>query len=175
MKKITSGYKEEMLMVRNLEELGPFLQKIMVRLTTNQNLLKLLYYSDKAPLEKKDLTQDQIINEVFDKLIKIVPRMGPKEDAKSLISLRVVDGTRLSSNIEFQRIVLAIEIFVPLTQWKMKGTNLRPFSIMGEIQKSLNGKVIDGIGKLRGGDFEINFLTDEMSCYEMTFDLTAYD
>ena len=25
------------------------------------------------------------------------------------------------------------------------------------------------------GDFEINFLTDEMSCYEMTFDLTAYD
>ena len=65
MKKITSGYKEEVLMVRNLEELGPFLQKIMVRLTTNQNLLKLLYYSDKAPLEKKDLTQDQIINEVF--------------------------------------------------------------------------------------------------------------
>ena len=163
MKKITSGYKEEMLMVRNLEELGPFLQKIMVRLTTNQNLLKLLYYSDKAPLEKKDLTQDQITNEVFDKLIKIVPRIG------------VVDGARLSSNIEFQRIVLAIEIFVPLTQWKMKGTNLRPFSIMGEIQKSLNGKVIDGIGKLRGGDFEINFLTDEMSCYEMTFDLTAYD
>ena len=60
MKKITSGYKEEMLMVRNLEELGPFLQKIMVRLTTNQNLLKLLYYSDKAPLEKKDLTQLQM-------------------------------------------------------------------------------------------------------------------
>ena len=57
----------------------------------------------------------------------------------------------------------------------MKGTNLRPFSIMGEIQKSLNGKVIDGMGKLRGGDFEINFLTDEMSCYEMTFDLIAYD
>lgn len=57
----------------------------------------------------------------------------------------------------------------------MKGTNLRPFSIMGEIQKSLNGKVIDGMGKLQGGDFEINFLTDEMSCYEMTFDLTAYD
>ena len=44
---------------------------------------------------------------------------------------------------------------------------------MGEIQKSLNGKVIYGIGKLLGGYFEINFLTDEISCYEMTFDLTA--
>ena len=162
-------------MVRNLEELGPFLQKIMVRLTSNQNLLKLLYYSDKAPLEREDLTQDQIKNEFFDKLIKIVPRIGPKEDAKSLISLRVVDGARFSSNIEFQRIVLAIEVFVPLTQWKIKGANLRPFSIMGEIQKSLNEKVIDGMGKLWGGDFTINFLTDEMSCYEMTFDLTAYD
>ena len=87
----------------------------------------------------------------------------------------MIDGARLTSNIEFQRIVLAIEIFVPLSQWKMKGTNLRPFSIMGEIQKSLNGKVIYGIGKLLCGDFDINFLTDEMSCYEMTVDLTAYD
>ena len=75
MKKITSGYKEDMLMVRNLEELGPFLKKIMVRFTTNQNLLKLLYYSDKAPLEKKSRTEYKITNEVFDKHIKVVPRI----------------------------------------------------------------------------------------------------
>ena len=161
-------------MVRNLEELGPFLQKIMVRLTTNQNLLKLLYYSDKSPLEKEDLTQDQITNEVFDKLIKIVPRIGPKEDAKSLISLRVVDGARLSPNIEFQRLVLAIEVFVPLTQWKMKGTNLRPFSIMGEIQKSLNGKIIDGFGVLQCYNFQLNFLTEEISNYEIRFQVEQY-
>lgn len=162
-------------MVRNLGEIGLFLQKIITRLMANQNLLKLLYYSEKDPLSLPDLTEDQIEKEIFDKLIKIVPRLGPTETAQSLISLRIVHGHRLLANKEFQNIELAIEIFVPLTQWKIKDSNLRPFSIMGEIQKSLNGKVIDGLGKLESGDFDINFLTDEMSCYEMTFELIAYD
>ena len=162
-------------MVRNLGEIGPFLQSIVSRLCANQNLLKLLYYTDKDPLSNPDLTNEQIKESIFDGLIKIVPRLGPKEDASSMISLRVVSGTTLSQNIEFQALTLAIEVFVPLTQWKIKDVNLRPFCIMGEIKNSLNGKNIDGLGKLYGGDFAINFLTDEMSCYEMTFDLTAYD
>lgn len=162
-------------MVRNLGELGLLLQKVVIRLMANQNLLKLLYYSDKDPFNCPDLTDEQIENEIFDKLVKIVPRLGPTETAQSFLSIRVTHGRRLLANKEFQNIELAIEIFVPLTQWKIKDTNLRPFSIMGEVQKSLNGKVIDGLGRLESGDFDINFLTDEMSCYEMTFDLTAYD
>ena len=46
---------------------------------------------------------------------------------------------------------------------------------MGERQKSLNGKVINGLGRMEGGDFSLNFLTEEMSCYEMTFRFTEYD
>lgn len=162
-------------MVRNLEELGPNLQKIVVRLESNQNLLKLLYYSDKDPYSHPDLTQEQIQKEVFEKLIKIVPRVGPKETAQSLISLRVVNGTTNRGNSEFRDIGLGIEIFVPLTQWMIKDSNLRPFSIMGEIQKTLNGKVVNGMGKIQGGDFSLNFLTEEISCYEMVFDFVEYD
>lgn len=162
-------------MVRNLRELGPNLQKIINRLQSNQKLLKLLYYNDKDPLSQPDLTPTQIQNEVFDKLIKIVPRIGPKETANSLISLRVVNGMTNRSNTEFKDIALAIEVFVPLTQWAIKDTNLRPFSIMGEIQESLNGKVVNGLGKIQGGDFSLNFLTEEISCYEMTFDFIEYE
>jgi hypothetical protein len=43
---------------------------------------------------------------------------------------------------------------------------LRPFSILGEIQKSLEGKTINGLGKIEGGDFSLDFLTDEISAYE---------
>ena len=68
-----------------------------------------------------------------------------------------------------------MEIFVPLTQWIIKDTNLRPFAIMGEIQKSLDGKKIDGLGKMTGGDFDLDFLTEEISAYLMTFTLTSYD
>lgn len=162
-------------MVRNLGELGDNLQKIMTRLLSNQNLLKLLYYSDKDPLSNEDLTSEQIKNEIFEKLVKIVPRVGPKETAQSLISLRVVRGITNRQNAEFRDFSLGIEVFVPLTQWIIKDSSLRPFCIMGEIQKSLNGKNINGLGRIQGGDFSLNFLTEETSCYEMSFDIVDYD
>ena len=161
--------------VRNLGELGIHLQKIVSRLESNQNLLKLLYYTGKDPYSEPDLTSTQIKNEVYEQLIKVVPRVGPKETAKSLISMRVVTGIVNPSNDQFRQMQIAFEIFVPLTQWFIKDSNLRPFAIMGEIQKTLNNKVIDGIGKIVGGDFSINFLTDEISCYEMTYEITNYD
>lgn len=161
--------------VRDLGELGITLQKIINRLQTNQNLLKLLYYSDKDPLSHEDLDKDTIKSEIFEELIKIVPRVGSKETAKSLISLRVVNGRANMENDQFIDIGLAIEVFVPLTQWIIKDSNLRPFAIMSEIQKSLNNKDINGIGKIVGGDFQINFLTEEISCYEMEFEIIQYD
>ena len=162
-------------MVRNLGELGITMQKIISRLTANQNLLKLLYYTDKDPLSQPDLTDEQIANKVMNQLIKVIPRLGAKEDSTSVVSLRVVAGSPDKSNDEYINLIFAIEVFVPMTQWFIKNTNLRPFCIMGEIQNSLNDKNINGIGKLKGGDFHINFLTEEMCSYEMNFALVAYD
>lgn len=161
--------------VRSLGEMGINLQKIVSRLQANQNLLKLLYYSDKDPLSNADLTAEQIKNLIFEKLIKIVPRVGPKETAQSLISLRVVNGSINNENDQIQDVGLAIEVFVPLTQWIIKDSNLRPFAIMGEILKSLNNKNVNGLGKIQGGDFALNFLTDEISCYEMNFSIQQYE
>lgn len=162
-------------MVRNLTELGPNLQKIIIRLQSNQNLIKLLYYTDKDPLSQPDLTSAQIQSNVFEKLIKVVPRVGPKETANSIVALRVVRGNHNADNDEFRNFQIGIEVFVPLTQWFIKNENLRPFCILGEIQKSLLGKTINGMGKIEGGDFSLNFLTEEISCYEMTFNIIAYD
>ena len=161
--------------VRDLGELGINLQKIITRLQSNQDLLKLLYYTDKDPLSHEDLTSDQIKEEVFEQLIKVVPRVAYKETAKSIISLRVVRGIVSEDNMEIRGISLGIEVFVPLTQWFIKDTSLRPFRIMGEIQKSLSGKVINGLGRVSGGDFSLNFLTDEISCYEMNFEIKQFD
>lgn len=161
--------------VRNCADIGINAQYIVKRLMANQNLLKLLYYTDKDPLSHEDLTQEQIQNEIFEKLIKIVPRVGPKETAHSIIAVRIARGRGIVTNSEFKNVSISIEIFVPMTQWIIKDTNLRPFAIMGEIQKSLDGKKIEGLGKLTGGDFDLNFLTEEISAYEQTFSLTSYD
>lgn len=162
-------------MTRNLGELGINLQKIITRLQANQNLLKLLYYTGKDPLNEPDLTDEEIKTEIFNKLIKIIPRVDPKETAASLISLRVVEGNVNRENNEFTDIELAIEVFVPLTQWFIKDTNLRPFCIIGEILESLNNKRINGLGRISGGEFSLNFLTDEISCYELYFRITQYE
>ena len=161
--------------VRNCTDIGVNAQYIVKRLLANQNLLKLLYYTDKDPLSHDDLTQEQIQDEVFNKLVKIVPRVGPKETAHSIIAIRIARARGLASNSEFKNVNISIEVFVPMTQWIIKDTNLRPFAIMGEVQKSLNGKKIEGLGKLTGGDFSLNFLTEEISAYEQTFVLTSYD
>lgn len=161
--------------VRNCAEIGVNLQKIIKRLTSNQNLLKLLYYNDKNPLSHDDLTEEQIKKEVLEKLIKVVPRIGPKETANSIISVRVTNGRKNMENSEFRNILISVEIFVPLTQWMIKDSNLRPFAIMGEVQKSLDNKTINGMGKMVGGNFELNFLTEEISAYEQTYSLITYD
>lgn len=161
--------------VRNCKELGENLQKIVRRLMANDNLVNLLYYSDKDPLSQPYLTDEQKKKEIYEKLIKIIPRVGPKETAQSIIALRIVNGSKVGANTEFRNIKVSVEIFVPLTQWIIKDTNLRPFAIMGEIEESLEGKTVNGLGKLEGGDFELNFLTEEIGAYEQTFWITSYE
>lgn len=161
--------------VRNCAELGENLQLIIKRLMANKDLVKLLYYTDKDPLSHEDLTQEQLQKEVFNQLIKIVPYVGSKETARSLVVLRVIRGTMNLENEQFRDIRIGIEVFVPMTQWLIKDTNLRPFKILGEIQKSLNGKTINGLGKLVGGDFDLNFLTEEISDYEAIYSLIEYN
>ena len=161
--------------IRNCKDIGVNLQRIMKRLMQNDNLVKLLYYTDKDPLSNENLTEEQKESEIFEKLIKIVPRIGPKETASSIIALRVVTGKKNQDNSEFKDVLISVEIFVPLAQWIIKGTNLRPFAILGEIEESLDGKMIEGLGKMSGGDFELNFLTEEISSYKQEFIITSYD
>lgn len=151
--------------VRNCAEIGENLQKIITRLMANNNLVNLLYYTDKDPLSQPHLTEEEKKEKIFEKLIKIVPSVEPREDEKSVVVVQVIGGNRLGSNTEFRNVKIAIEVFVPMTAWIIKNTNLRPFAILGEIEKSLQGKTINGLGKIEGGDFDLKFLTKEMSAY----------
>lgn len=161
--------------VRNCREVGENLQKIVKRLMANDNLVNLLYYTDKDPLNQPHLTEEEKREKIFEKLIKVTPRVGPKETDNSTVVVRVVGGSKLGSNTEFRNIKISVEIFVPLTQWIIKDTNLRPFAILGEIEESLEGKIVNGLGKMTGGDFDLNFLTEEIGAYEQTFWITAYE
>ena len=161
--------------VRNCRDVGENLQKIVSRLMANDTLVNLLYYTDKDPYSQPPLSNEEKKKFIFEKLIKVVPRVGPKETADSMLVIRVPRARTNPEKEEFKDLLIEIEIFVPLTQWVIKDSNLRPFAIMGEIQESLNGKTINGLGKMTGGDFDLNFLSDEISCYVQSFSLTSYE
>ena len=161
--------------VRNCNELGLSLQKIVRRLMENDDLVKLLYYQDQDPLSKETLSKEFKQKEIFEKLIKVVPHIGTNLDSKSILVVYITRGSKNPQNKEFKNINICISVFVPLTNWIIKDTNLRPFAILSEIQSSLDGKVINGLGRLSGGDFDLKILTEEMSCYETVYSLIEYD
>lgn len=161
--------------VRNCKELGISLQKIVSRIMENDDLVKLLYYDDKDPLSGEALTKEFKQKEIFEKYIKVVPLVGNNEDSKSKLVVYITKAGKNPKNNEFKDVNVKISVFVPLTNWIIKDTNLRPFAILGELQSSLDGKVVNGLGRLSGGDFELKLLTEEMSCYEQTYTLIEYD
>lgn len=162
--------------VRYLQEMGLNLMKIIKRLLANQNLLKLLVYTDKDPLsqDKSNISAKEAYKNGDNGVIRIVPVIGYKDDSQSIITLRIKKGVFPAANSEFLDIYFSIEIFVPNEQWVIKGDNLRPYMIMGEIQKSLQDKEINGLGKIRGSGFSLNYTTEEMSAFIMDFKITQF-
>ena len=161
--------------VRNCEELGRNLQKIVNRLIANDDLVKLLYYTDENPIEHQPLSLEDKNKLVFEKLIKTVPRVGTKDTANSVVVVYVQKANRIAGNKEFKNVRILVDVIVPLTQWYIMSDNLRPFAILGQIQNSLNEKTVNGLGKISGGDFELNFVTDDVICYQQSFEITEYD
>lgn len=160
---------------RNCQELGLNLQKIISRLLANDNLVNLLYYTDSDPLNQKKLNAEFKSKEIFNQLIRIVPKVGTKDNAQSLLAVYIASGNGMSENNEYRRLIIKIDVYTPLTQWIIKDSNLRPFAIMGEIQRSLNGKIINGLGKLKCGDFDLAMITEDVSCYTMEIPIIEYD
>ena len=159
--------------VRNCEELGVNLQKITNRLLENKELLKLLYYTDQDPLSETKAVPDK--NVVLGDYLSIKPYLGTQLDAHSKVVVYVQKASKLASNNEFKMVRILVDVIVPLTQWAIKDTNMRIFAILGHIQESLDGKTVNGLGKIKGGDFELNFTTDEVCCYQQVFEITEYD
>lgn len=161
--------------IRNCGELGINLQKIVSRLMSNDKLVKLLYYQHKDPIGANALSEKEKQEKIYEKLIKITPRMVEDDTNNCVVVVYVVAGRKDKSNSEFKTVRIAVDIFVPLEMWVIKDSNLRPFAILGEIQNSLEGKKVNGLGEISGGDFELTNLTDKISVYSQTFSIVEYD
>ena len=86
--------------VRNCKDIGENLQIIAKRLLANEELVKLLYYTDKDPLSQPNLTPEQKEKETllsskadFSLLEKLIKKSNENPNLKIEIFLN--DGTRI--------------------------------------------------------------------------------
>lgn len=155
--------------------LGQNLQLIMKRLFNNQNLLKLLLYTDKTPYEHMDLTKEEIQNKIYQKLIYIIPYIPEDNLENSVLSIVVDSATNIDANIDYNYIDIELHLFIPYTQWIIKDVNLRPFLIIEEINNSLKNKNIEGLGKMTGGSFRFNYGDDKIVNYIISYRIISND
>jgi len=158
--------------VRNEDELGTIMQKIVSRLLADQDLMKLLVYTDKDPLGQPDLID---LEQYLHSHVLVVPRANPQDDSKSWIGIKLLKGVQNLNNTEFEDVYFNIEIFVPITQWIIKNENLRPYAIIGAIKRILKNKKINGLGEIKFVSWNFNFDTNEMSAHELLFRLVEYN
>lgn len=159
--------------IRNYKELSSLLQKITERLLVNQDLCKLLHYTQINPLAQPNLTDAELKKFIGDE-IRFIPRVGLTEVTKSKIVLVLPRGEKLVENAEITRLPIDIYVYTPYTEWVIEGDDLRIFLIMSKIEELLDGKNIGGIGNFNSLEFEMIPSTDEICAYRMGFRIDLF-
>lgn len=129
------------------------------KILANKRLQKYLYYTEKDPLSKPNLTADQAL-ELFDNNIKIVPKIYVDRSVLQYIIIQF-DNFTPSSNPEFRDNTIEFDIICHFDQWKIKDFQLRPIRIAAEIDSMLDNKRLTGIGKVEFIGASNILLTDE--------------
>lgn len=123
------------------------LEIITNRFLKNDRLKKLLYYTTKNALDKPNLNEDQSL-ELFQKNIKIVPKLYIDGSVLSYIIISFDNFTPNAENPEFRDNIISFDIICHFDQWQLKDFQLRPYRIAAEIDTMFNGQHLTGIGEL---------------------------
>lgn len=146
-------------------EAGQNVRQTLDRLLKNQNFCKLIKNTGPDPLNTPDIADAKVL---LNTNLLAVPKTNPLYKTEPRVVVMFTDGT-IQSNSSYQGLLLQVYIYVPLEQWEIREDNLRPFAIMYEVKKTLMGKHIEGLGTITGGNFHLDFVTEEISCHILSF------
>ena len=135
---------------------------IVEYLLKNENLKKLLYYTDPDCLSMPKLTEDQSM-EMFGKNIKIVPKLYVDSSVLNYIIISFDGFKTNNTNPEFRDNIVEFDIICHMDQWNLGDFKLRPYRIAAELDTMFNDKHLTGIGKLEFGMASQIILTDEFA------------
>ena len=155
------------MVIRNPEPKSSFLSTekdmnlIVGAMIKNERLKRLLHYTSRDALDKKNLTEDETL-ELFGKNIKIVPKLIVDKSVLNYVIISF-DNFTPSGNPEFRDNIIEFDIICHFDQWNLKDFALRPYKIAAEIDSMFNGKHLTGIGELNFIGANQIILTDEFA------------
>lgn len=121
---------------------------IMSKITSNQRILKLLWYNTRDWEKKPNVTGEQI-KEMFDtKQISSVPKIKIDRADKTYLRLTYGSITRNATNPFYRDNTFGIDIVCHYDLWDLGDFEERPYRLAGEIDSILDGSRLSGIGKL---------------------------
>ena len=113
----------------------------------NNNLKKLLYYTSKDCLDKKQLTEDESLS-LINKNIKLVTKLTIDNSVLNYMIISFDGFSPNGTNPEFRDNLIEFDIICHFDQWQLNDFQLRPYRIAAELDSMLNNKRLTNIGKL---------------------------
>ena len=137
------------------------LDLIISGMLKNERLKRLLFYTSKDALNRKNLTEDESLS-LINKNIKIVPKLTVDGSVLSYIIISF-DNFTPSGNPEFRDNIIEFDIICHFDQWQMRDFALRPYKIAAEIDTIFDNKKLTGLGRLEFLGASQMVLTDEFA------------
>lgn len=154
---------------RRFEVMGEDIFKMIQKILSNQNLLKLLKFTDPNPLNHPDLTQDEI-DDMLHKNVLIVPKMPDTLDEKLCYVIVILNTYDVSpNNQDFKIATVRFDVICPMDRWVINAKTLRPYLIMSEIDTMFNEKSIAGIGNLSFDSARPLVVSPQLAGYSLTY------
>ena len=135
------------------------LDLIISGILKNERLKRLLFYTSKDALSKKNLTEDESLS-LINRNIKIVPKLTVDGSVLNYVIISF-DNFTPSENPEFRDNIIEFDIICHFDQWQLKDFQLRPYRIAAEIDSMFDEKHLSGIGHLHFLGANQMILTDE--------------
>lgn len=152
-------------------EIGEAIGKMAVKLSQDQELIRLLTDMSTNPLDEEK--PDIILNiDFINGRIRTVPNVDTTKLKESTVVVLPTYGYT-GENSSFSIVSLDIDIFNPTDKWSINAPIQRPYYIMSRIKSLLDNSRVTGIGTLRFDSFESNIIDSETSLHTMRFIVDA--
>lgn len=142
---------------------------IVHKLLEDQNLCKLLYYTQPDALKAADLTMAQRVTLINDK-IRLVPNILITPECPNYVIVRMDNFVPNRFNPEFRDCQILFEILIHPDHWNLGDFQLRPYKIAGAIDAMMDGAKLTGIGELSFNKSKNLVLNNQLMGLQLVYD-----